>query len=44
VTEAIIALRQRLVELRAQPPLPLLTDSLQEVEPVLLGTRASQVA
>lgn len=44
VTEAIAALRMLLADLREQPPLPLLRDPLQEIEPVLLGTRAPQVA
>lgn len=44
VTDAIAALRQLLAELRTQPSLPLVRDSLQEVEPILLRTRASEVA
>ena len=44
VTDAIAALRELLAELRSQPPLPLLRDTLQEIQPVPLGTRAPQVA
>lgn len=44
VTDAIAGLRERLSILRTRPPLPLLRDSLQEVEPVRLSTRTSQVA
>jgi hypothetical protein len=44
VTDAIIALRLLLVDLRRQPRLPLVRGSLQEIEPVLLRTRATEVA
>jgi glycosyl transferase family 2 len=44
VSDAITALRQLLTELRVLPSLPLLGHSFQEIEPVLLGARATQVA
>ena len=44
VTDAITALRKVLAELREQPPLPLIRVSLEEIEPVVIGSPASQVA
>ena len=43
VTHAITALRLRLAELRALPPLPLLSAPLQHVEPVSFGAQSMQV-
>ena len=44
VTDAIAALRRRLVDLRALPNLPFVGHPLHEIEPVLLGARSPQVA